>query len=160
MSLSMPAISSPLLAKNRAASAPIRPAEPVITATAIPPLSSLQYDLELSAVFAEPPEDFVEYAGHREVRVPTGRRRHRGIVRDIVRDVDRIGFGLRGDNHAAAGAFYTGFGQLREGHATFGATTHIVGFTVMGRYLHDLISDQAIKVVDVKSVAHLQPGAA
>jgi hypothetical protein len=46
--------------------------------------SSLQYDFELSAVFAEPPEDLIKYVVHREVWVPTGRRRYRGIVCDVI----------------------------------------------------------------------------
>src|SRR5690242_3379108 len=122
MSLSMPTMSSPFRAKNRAASAPIRPAEPVIMAIAIRRSSSFQYRLALSAVLAQPSEDVVKYVAHRETWTPPGRCRHGRIVRDVERNVYWVGIWSRGDPEALASASYTRFREFRERHAAIRAT--------------------------------------
>src|SRR6516165_896633 len=141
MSLSMPTTSSPLAAKNRAASAPIRPAEPVITATAIPRTSSIQYRLDLFAVLAQPLEDAVKYFRQRKLGTPTGGCCNCGIVRHIVRDVYRIGFRSRSDDQMLASVSYTHFGEFCEGHTAVRAAAHIEDFPAIAPYLRHLFAD-------------------
>src|SRR5215475_1357335 len=155
MSLSMPTISSPWSPKNRAASAPIRPAEPVITATAISPAFSFQDNLELSAVLAKPREDVVDYVADRTSRAPPSCCRHRRIVCDIIWDVDRIGFRLRADSQALTGVFRANLSKLCQRYAARGTAPHIIGFSSMGGHLRNLVPDQSVKVVDVQHVANL-----
>src|SRR5215468_10255676 len=96
MSLSMPTTLSPFPAKNRAASAPMRPAEPVITATAILLLALHQYGLDVSVMLAQPCEDVVEYVWDRELRTPSGGRCHSRVVGHIERDVYWVGLWMAG----------------------------------------------------------------
>src|SRR5215475_16023050 len=119
MSLSMPTMSSPLAAKNRVASAPIRPAEPVMTATDIAqPFSGTseisKYRLKLLAVISQPTKDIIQNSADRAARSPTRSINHRSIVSHVIRDIHRPGLRLRGDHHLASRVHGTSSGQLYQ----------------------------------------------
>src|SRR5262245_49964288 len=90
MSLSIPTTVNPLLANCRAASAPIKPAEPVITATLI----LLRKDwFELRALIDQPAPDILVKLIERTLRRPVGHPCYALTIADVKWNIGIPRFG-------------------------------------------------------------------
>src|ERR1019366_7528808 len=160
MSLSTPTTVNPLPVNCRAASAPINPAEPVMTAMLMVSYLLRQDGLELRALIDQPAPNILENLIQRALLFPAGHACHGLTIADIERNIGVARFSDATNLNFAAGELLTYRCQFAQRKTIRHAAAHVEQAAREFIQSAQLADDKIIQVIDVQHVAHLQDVAA
>src|SRR5204863_4187515 len=152
MSLSIPTTSKPFSEKNAAASEPISPAAPVMTATDMSPAaekmcrtsgrSAAQQRLDDRTLFNEPAEHVVDDLFDPARRMPSRRRRHSCIVGHVIRDIEGLRVRIAADLETAVRSFAAQARQFCERHTAIPSAADVEHRTGEATHIFELHSNE------------------